>query len=81
MKTKTKKLPVFLAAFAGFAVGAVLLIPLVMTGSFRITYKNVETTDKPTASQSIKIDPEDTTLAETVSAKALPSVVSDHCAG
>ena len=76
VKTKTKKLPVFLASLAGFAVGAVLLIALVMTGSFRITDKNVETTDKPAASQSIKIDPEDTTLAETVSAKALPSVVS-----
>ena len=76
VKTKTKMLPVFLASLAGFAVGAVLLVALVMSGAFRITDTNVETTDKPAASQSIKIDPEDTTLAETVSAKALPSVVS-----
>ena len=76
VKTKTKALPVFLASLAGFAVGAVLLIALVMSGAFRITDTNVETTDKAASSQSIKIDPEDTTLAETVSAKALPSVVS-----
>ena len=76
VKTKTKKLPVFLASLAGFAVGAVLLVALVMSGAFRITDTNVEPTDSSTSSQSIKIDPEDTTLAETVSAKALPSVVS-----
>ena len=77
VKTKTKKLPVFLASLAGLAVGAVLVIALVMTGAFRITDKNVEPVGGSSASgQSIKIDPEDTTLAETVSAKALPSVVS-----
>ena len=73
VKTKTKLLPVFLCAFAGFAVGAVLVIALVMAGAFRITDTDVQAT-QPT--QTIEIDPEDTTLAEAVSAKALPSVVS-----
>ena len=77
VKTKTKKFPVFLASLAGLAVGAVLVIALVMTGAFRITDRDVEATgSSSTSSQSIKIDPEDTTLAETVSAKTLPSVVS-----
>lgn len=73
VKTKTKLLPVFLCAFAGFAVGAVLVIALVMAGAFRITDTDVQATQP---AQTIEIDPEDTTLAEAVSAKALPSVVS-----
>ena len=74
VKTKTKKLPVFLASLGGLVVGAVLVIALVMTGAFRITDKDVEA---PIAQQqTIDIDPEDTTLAEVVSAKCLPSVVS-----
>ena len=78
VKTKTRVLPVFLASLAGFAVGAVLLIALVMTGAFTITDSNVEASGGSSSSSatSIKIDSEDTTLAETVSAKALPSVVS-----
>ena len=76
VKTKTKKFPVFLASLAGFAVGAVLLIALVMTGAFRITDTNVETGDNATPTQTIKVDGEKTTLAEAVAAKAQPSVVS-----
>ena len=77
VKTKTKKFPVFLASLAGLVVGAVLVIALVMTGAFRITDTNVESTKtSDSTTKSIKIDPEDTTLAETVSAKSLPSVVS-----
>ena len=75
VKTKTKKLPVFLASLAGLAVGAVLVIALVMSGAFRITESNVEATGGDNV-QTIDIDAEDTTLAEAVSAKALPSVVS-----
>ncbi len=75
VKTKTKKIPVFLASLAGLAVGAVLVIALVMSGAFRITDTNVEATTGGTT-QTIDIDPEDTTLAEAVAAKALPSVVS-----
>lgn len=75
VKTKTKKLPVFLASLAGLAVGAVLVIALVMSGAFRITDTNVESTAAP-ATQTLDIDPEDTTLAEVVAAKSLPSVVS-----
>lgn len=79
VKTKTKKLPVFLASLAGLAVGAVLVIALVMSGAFRITDTNVVATDSGSSkgtTQTLKIDAEDTTLAEAVSAKALPSVVS-----
>ena len=74
VKTRTKKLPVFLASLGGMAVGAVLVIALVMSGAFRITETDVET--PAVMQQTIDIDPEDTTLAEVVSAKALPSVVS-----
>lgn len=78
VKTKTKKLPVFVSSLAGLVVGAVLVIALVMTGALRIGSTNV---DAPALSdsgsnQTIQIDAEDTTLAEAVSAKALPSVVS-----
>lgn len=78
VKTKTKKLPVFVSSLAGLVVGAVLVIALVMTGALRIGRTNV---DAPALSdsgsnQTIQIDAEDTTLAEAVSAKALPSVVS-----
>ena len=81
VKTKTKKLPVFLASLAGLVVGAVLVIALVMTGALNIGDTNVEApalTDSTGTggSQAITIDAEDTTLAEAVAAKALPSVVS-----
>lgn len=82
VKTKTKKMPVFLASLAGLVVGAVLVIALAMTGAFRISSSNVETStgsDSSSSSgttQTIEIDSEDTTLAEVVAAKALPSVVS-----
>ena len=75
VKTRTKKLPVFVASLAGLAVGAVLVIASVMSGAFRITDSNVEAASTG-STQTIDIDPEDTTLAEVVSAKALPSVVS-----
>ena len=73
VKTKTKKLPVFLASLGGLVVGAVLVVALVMTGAFRITDTDVEAA---APAQTIQIDSEDTTLAEAVSAKCLPSVVS-----
>ena len=73
VKTKAKALPVFLASLGGLVVGAVLVIALAMSGAFRITDTDVEATQP---AQTIEIDPEDTTLAEAVSAKALPSVVS-----
>ena len=84
VKTKTKKLPVFLASLGGLVVGAVLIIALVMTGAFRIDETNVEAPvvtgesqdSGGSTTQHIEIDPEDTTLAEAVAAKALPSVVS-----
>ena len=76
VKTKTKKLPVFLTALGGLVVGAVLVIALVMSGTFKISGKNVEASSSSSNTQTIKIDSEDTTLAETVSAKCLPSVVS-----
>lgn len=75
VKTKSKKLPIFLASFAGLVVGSVLVIALVMSGAFRITDTNVEATGNGSA-QTIEIDPEDTTLSEVVAAKSLPSVVS-----
>ena len=78
VKTKTKKLPVFVSSLAGLVVGAVLVIALVMTGAFRISDTNVEAPaiSNGNSTQNIQIDAEDTTLAEAVSAKALPSVVS-----
>lgn len=77
VKTKTKKLPVFLSALGGLAVGAVLVIALVMTGALDIDRSGSVTATTPSAgAQTIEIDAEDTTLAEAVSAKALPSVVS-----
>ena len=77
VKTKTKKLPVFLSALGGLAVGAVLVIALVMTGALDIDRGGSVTAVTPSSgTQTIEIDAEDTTLAEAVSAKALPSVVS-----
>ena len=80
VKTKTKKLPIFITALAGCACGALLVIALVMTGALNIGGgKNSVTanaTGGSSSSQKITIDSEDTTLAESVSAKALPSVVS-----
>ncbi len=80
VKTKTKKFPVFVSAFAGLVVGAVLVVALIMTGALNVNRNagSVSTTTSGSSSskQTITIDSEDTTLAETVSAKALPSVVS-----
>ena len=75
VKTKSKKLPIFLASFLGLVLGAVLVIALVMSGAFRITQSDVEAGGTGSA-PTIKIDPEDTTLSEAVAAKCLPSVVS-----
>ena len=48
VKTKSKKLPIFLASFAGLVVGAVLVIAgLVTSGAFRITDSNVEIAAPP----------------------------------
>lgn len=79
VKTKTKKLPVFLCSLAGIVVGAVLVVALIMTGALNVNRDagTATATSEPSGgSQTIKIDAEDTTLAEAVSAKALPSVVS-----
>lgn len=75
VKTKSRKLPIFLAALLGLVAGSVLVIALVMSGAFRITGSNVESAASGSM-QTIEIDPEDTTLSEAVAAKALPSVVS-----
>ena len=76
VKTKTKKAPLFVTALAGCVVGAILVIALVMSGAFQISDNGAEATGSK-SSQTIKIDnSEDTTLAEAVSAKCLPSVVS-----
>ncbi|MDN0063782.1 S1C family serine protease [Collinsella ihumii] len=77
VKTRTKRLPVFLSALGGLAVGAVLVIALVMTGALDINRDGGSVSaNTPAGTQTIQIDAEDTTLAEAVSAKALPSVVS-----
>ena len=79
VKTKTKKLPVFLCSLAGMVVGAVLVVALIMTGALNVNRDAgtaTAATDSSGGTQTIKIDSEDTTLAEAVSAKALPSVVS-----
>ena len=78
VKTKTKKLPIFITALAGCACGALLVIALIMSGTLDIgSGKNAVTAGASGSStQKITIDSEDTTLAEAVSAKALPSVVS-----
>ncbi len=57
-----------------------LVIALVMSGAFRITKTNVESTNT-SSSTTLEIDPEDTTLSEVVAAKALPSVVSITATG
>ena len=79
VKTRTKKLPIFITALAGCACGALLVIALVMSGALNIGGGKNSVTAGATGSgttQKITIDSEDTTLAEAVSAKALPSVVS-----
>ena len=78
VKTKTKKLPIFITALAGCACGALLVIALIMSGTLNIGGgKNAVTAGASGSStQKITIDSEDTTLAEAVSAKALPSGVS-----
>ena len=82
VKTKTKKLPVFLSACAGLLVGAILVVALAMSGVLDLGSSSSDTESSTSSSSSssstttIEIDPEDTTLAEVVAAKALPSVVS-----
>ncbi len=76
VKTKTKKIPVFIASLAGVVVGAVLVVALIMSGAFRITSSSTDSDDSSSTTQTIEIDAEDVTLAEVVAAKALPSVAS-----
>ena len=77
VKTKAKKLPVFFGALAGVVVGAVLVIALVMSGVFNLdSGRATVSTGGSSNATTIDIDPEDTTLAEAVASKALPSVVS-----
>ncbi len=80
VKTKTKKLPVFVSSLAGLVVGAVLVIAFIMTGALNVNRDSGSVSaagsDTSTTKQTITIDSEDTTLAEAVSTKALPSVVS-----
>lgn len=72
VKTKTKKLPIFITALAGCACGALLVIALIMSGTLNIGGgKNAVTAGASGSStQKITIDSEDTTLAEPF----LPSV-------
>ena len=74
VKTKTKKLPIFITALAGCACGALLVIALIMSGTLDIGGgRNAVTAGASGSStQKITIDSEDTTLAEAVSAKPCP---------
>ena len=76
VKTRAKKLPVFLSALAGLVAGGLLMVTLVFTGALDINSDKGSVVSSNAAQQSISIDTEDTTLPEVVSAKALPSVVS-----
>ena len=92
VKTKAKKFPVFLSALFGVVVGAALVVVLAMSGvldfgstsessgseSSSETSSSSDSSDSSGSSSTttIEIDSEDTTLAEVVAAKALPSVVS-----
>ena len=80
VKTKSRKLPIFLASLLGLAVGSVLVIALVMSGAFRITGTNVESAVSG-ATQTIEIDPEDTTLSEAVAAQGSAICGVDHRSG
>ena len=73
-----KAADLYYSVFAGCACGALLVIALIMSGTLDIGGgKNAVTAGASGSStQKITIDSEDTTLAEAVSAKALPSVVS-----
>ncbi len=79
VKTKTKKLPIFITALAGWlACGALLVIALIMSGTPRCHRWRQECRDgrrvcRRKASRSV-LSLEDTTLAEAASAKAPPSV-------
>lgn len=66
VKTKTKKLPIFITALAGCACGALLVIALIMSGTLDIGGgRNAVTAGASGSStQKITIDSEDTTLAE-----------------
>lgn len=76
VKTRAKKLPVFLGALAGLVAGGLLMVALVFTGALDINSDKGSVVSSNASQQSISIDTEDTTLPEVVSAKALPSVVS-----
>lgn len=76
VKTRAKKLPVFLSALAGLVAGGLLMVALVFTGALDINSDKGSVVSGNASQQSISIDTEDTTLPEVVSAKALPSVVS-----
>ena len=76
VKTRAKKLPVFLSALAGLVAGGLLMVALVFTGALDINSDKGSVVSSNASQQSISIDTEDTTLPEVVSAKALPSVVS-----
>lgn len=76
VKTRAKKLPVFLSALVGLVAGGLLMVALVFTGALDINSDKGSVVSSNASQQSISIDTEDTTLPEVVSAKALPSVVS-----
>lgn len=76
VKTRAKKLPVFLSALAGLVAGGLLMVALVFTGALDISSDKGAVVSNTSAPQNISIDAEDTTLPEVVSAKSLPSVVS-----
>ena len=76
VKTRTKKIPVFIASFAGLLAGAALVIALTMAGAFSFGSDSGSAQAGSGTTQTIDINSEDTTLAEVVAQKALPSVVS-----
>ena len=76
VKSRTRKLPIFVAGLLGTLVGAALVIALVMSGAFGTTSSDSAITYEPGGETIINVSEEDVSLAEGVAIKTLPSVVS-----
>ena len=75
VKSRTRKLPVFLAAFLGVFVGAGLVVALLMSGVIDLGTGSAITVE-PGGNTIINVEGEDVSLAEGVAIKTLPSIVS-----
>ena len=79
VKSRTRKLPIFVAGFLGTVAGALLVIVLLMAGVFNVEDDGAAagiSIAPANSSPVINVEDEDPSLAEAVAVKTLPSVIS-----